>query len=270
MRSSILLCLLFLATVSPNVLGPITIKNLITNEVSDVSSRIKMSTEIDLRSAPTIDGCFYCVDFMGEAVNELLNIVLNGVLGSCSEICGYLSDPILQVPCVLICEYVGVDEFMNVINDTDPDPIYYCQEFDMCPVVNGGQVMITRTHVSPLSGPAGTTFNVSWTYKVVAPTGPGLLSIVVLPPADDAFDMPFGFSGFIEGQAVGVYEAEAGIDTTPQEQEAFNAGDWIANVAVCEGDCSNDHPYGGVYADANITFSITNDTKVFDSKVFGN
>jgi len=243
------------------LLGPVTVRNVISNEVVDTAQYSKLSNlefSATIQNGPTIDGCFYCVDFMSEAVDELLNIVLNGVLGSCSELCGYLSNEILQVPCILICEYVGVNEFINVINDTDPDPIYYCQEFDMCPIVNGGQVAIIRTHVSPISGEAGTTFNITWTYKVVAPTGPGLLSIVVLPPVNDQFDMPFGFSGFIEGQPVGIYEAEAGIDTTPQEMEPFNPGQWIANVAVCEGDCTNSHPNGGVYADANITFSITN------------
>jgi len=260
-----LLCVISLASAA--LLGPITVRNIKTQELIETPSFAKLSDlefSVGFQSGPTIDGCYYCVDFVSEAVDELLNIVLNGVLGSCSELCGYLSNEILQVPCILICEYVGVNEFINVINDTDPDPIYYCQEFEMCPIVNGGQVAITRTHMSPISGEAGTTFNVTWTYKVVAPTGPGYLSIVVLPPADDGFDMAFGFSGFIEGQAVGMYEAEAGIDTTPQEMEPFNAGTWIANVAVCEGDCTNDHPYGGVYADANVTFIITNSS---DSKM---
>jgi len=255
------LCLISLSYCS-SLLGPVTVRNIKTNQLVQSAQHSKLSdvefTATIQQDGPTVDGCFYCVDFMSEAVDELLNIVLNGVLGSCSELCGYLSNEILQVPCVLICEYVGVDEFMNVINDTDPDPIYYCQEFDMCPIVNGGQVAIIRTHVSPVSGEAGTTFNFTWTYKVTAPTGPGILSLVILPPANDGFDMPFGLSGFIEGQAIGVYEAEAGVDTTPQEMEPFNAGTWLCNVAVCEGDCTNDHPYGGVYADANITFTITN------------
>jgi len=266
MKSFITLCslLLVISLTYATILGPVTIRNVITDEIVDTSSYAKLSDlefSVGIQNGPTIDGCYYCVDFMSEAVDELLNIILNGVLGSCAEVCGYLSDPILQVPCILVCEYVGVNEFVNVINDTDPDPIYYCQEFDMCPVVNGGQVAITHTHMSPISGEAGTTFNVTWTYKVIAPTGPGLLSIVVLPPANDGFDMPFGFGGFIEGQAVGIYEAEAGIDTTPQEMEPFNAGTWVANVAVCAGDCTNDHPYGGVYADVNVTFTITNSSE---------
>jgi len=221
--------------------------------------KIDSNTQVtNFKYSPQIDYCYYCVDFMGEAVDDLLNAILNGMLGGCADVCSYLGNQYLEVPCVLICEYVGFNEFVAAINVTDPDPIYICQLIDMCPIVNGGVVKFVSAVVDPAKAPQGTTFNLTFTYQVVQPTGPGLIALSVFPPENDPDDMPLGTAFFTDGQAQGYYRGSVGIDTTPSENEAFDSGIWIANVAVCEGDCTNAHPYGGVYADMNATFTITN------------
>ncbi len=67
----------------------------------------------------------------------------------------------MQTICELLCTYVGIEEFINLINSTDPDPIWVCQEMDACPIVNGGSVTINIAQVSPSSGPQGTQFNIN-------------------------------------------------------------------------------------------------------------
>jgi len=203
---------------------------------------------------PRVDLCPFCFEFMDEAIDELLNAILNGgVLGGCNELCSYLSNDILQTGCNLICDYVGIEAFIDAINVTDPDPIYACQEVDVCPIVNGGMVKSNSIQVAPQSGPAGTTFTITYKYTVQDPTGPGLLGFNVNSP--DA--MPWGDAEFTEGQADGMYGIQIPIQAQPSEQEPFNAGIYQVFVFVCEGDCTTDHPYGGVYAQSSVNFTIT-------------
>jgi len=210
-----------------------------------------------LFAAPQLDLCPYCVDFMNDAINDLLQAILNGgVLGGCNGLCSYLSEQFEAAACNLICDYVGIQAFIEAINVTDPDPIYACQEIELCPIVNNGAAKIISAVVDPLKGPTGTNFNFTFEYDVTSPTGPGLIAVNVFPP--DAF--PFGESEFTEGQSVGGYGIEFSLSTQPSEDEPFDAGVYQVQFAVCEGDCTTDHPYGGVYAEAVTTFTITGES----------
>ena len=216
----------------------------------------KLSARVPTKNvkAPKIDLCPTCVAFMNNAINDLLQIILNGgVIGSCSALCGQLPDQLLAVTCNLLCDYVGITEFVNFISYEDPDPIYLCQVMDLCPVVDGGKVNITQALVSPSAGPAGTKFAIVMRYTVISTTSTGTLAVQINPP--DGF--PMGDGEFTEPQTPGEYSIEWDLDSTPSESEAFSAGVYPIVVAVCAGDCSDSHPYGGVYAQANTQFKIT-------------
>jgi len=233
-----LLALTFLCIVVPYSLG------LTISKIAPAQSK----------RSPKVDWCDTCVELMNEAIDELLNAILNGgVIGGCEELCAFVPDPLAQAACNLICDYVGIDVFIDAVNDTDPDPIYVCQLMELCAEVNGGNATINSVIVEPKSGPAGTQFNISMYYTITSPTGPGLLSCVIIPP--DAF--PFGGDDFVDGQAVGSYGIAFGLDSTPSEQEPFSPGSYQVQLAVCEGDCGNIHPYSGVYAQAFTSFQIT-------------
>ena len=65
---------------------------------------------------------------MDNAIDTILQIILNGgVIGSCGALCSQLPDQIEQAACSLICDYVGIEAFIDLINYEDPDPIYICQ-----------------------------------------------------------------------------------------------------------------------------------------------
>jgi len=204
--------------------------------------------------SPKWDMCPFCVNFMDNSINDLLNIILNaGVIGSCADLCSFLPNQLEQVACDLICDYVGIEAFIDFITYEDPDPIYLCQLFDICPHVDGGKVNITATSITPPSGATGTTFTIEMDYKVIAQTSSGLVAINILPP--DGF--PLGDGEFEEGQAPGSYSAKWTVDTTPSEQEDFGPGIYQVQLAVCAGDCTTSHPWGGVYAQVNTQFKIT-------------
>jgi len=223
-----------------------------TKQVDNLFSLAKVNIEHE--RAPNVDMCPFCVDFMDEAIDQLLNAILNGgVVGGCTEVCALLVNPVLVLGCNLVCDYVGIDAFIDAINVTDPDPIFICQDLDLCPIVTGGAVKIVSAVVNPPKGPSGTTFSIELTYSVTSPTGPGLLAVDILPPDAEALSD----AEFSEGQPVGKYLISWTIDSTPSEQEPFDPGFYDVGLAVCEGDCTTDHPNGGVYASANTSFIIT-------------
>lgn len=61
--------------------------------------------------------------------SELLNIIANvGVIGGCEDICSKLPQKFEAVACDLVCDYVGIDEFVKIITEIDPDPVYSSYE----------------------------------------------------------------------------------------------------------------------------------------------
>eukprot|EP01113_Clastostelium_recurvatum_P017387 TRINITY_DN203_c0_g1_i2.p1 TRINITY_DN203_c0_g1~~TRINITY_DN203_c0_g1_i2.p1 ORF type:complete len:240 (-),score=61.76 TRINITY_DN203_c0_g1_i2:76-795(-) len=198
--------------------------------------------------------CPACVTLFDDSLDILLNAILNGgVIGGCSELCGHINDKSEALTCDVLCSFVGIKEFVKIIESTDPDPIYICQVMKVCPAVNGGKVNITSATVSPASGPQGSEFAITMQYTVLNQTSTGLLMVEIKPtngePIDDAV--------LSEGLAPGKYDITFRLKTTPTEDEPFLPGLYNVEVAVCAGDCSTKHPYGGIYATASTSFNIT-------------
>merc|ERR1719239_1925200 len=75
-----------------------------------------------------MDLCPLCVQFTGEALNTLLNLILNGgVVGGCGTLCQALAtktgNQILGEVCNVLCDIVGVEEFVKLIEKADLDQI---------------------------------------------------------------------------------------------------------------------------------------------------
>eukprot|EP01111_Echinosteliopsis_oligospora_P010550 TRINITY_DN330_c0_g1_i1.p1 TRINITY_DN330_c0_g1~~TRINITY_DN330_c0_g1_i1.p1 ORF type:complete len:264 (+),score=54.15 TRINITY_DN330_c0_g1_i1:84-794(+) len=201
--------------------------------------------------------CDLCVDFMGDATNELLNYILDGgVIGGCGDLCGKLPKKDEQITCNLICDYVGIKEFVKVINSTDPDPIYYCEDLHMCEHTENGAVTINSIQVVPPSGPQGTTFQIQVAYTVINATSTGQVIVEIVPPEGDP-SQPFGGSELSTGQQPGEYAVGFQVVASPTEDEDFAPGAYTVEFAVCAGDCTTRHPYGGIYAVGQTTFNIT-------------
>jgi len=239
MRRATVFALLCLGLVGLAVAG-ITVSKVATVKIGKHSSKI--------------DFCNVCVQIMGEIINELLNIILNiGVVGSCAELCGYLPNKYEQDACNLICDYVGIVEFVKLIEYEDPDPIFFCDEAGICPVTNNGSAVDNGVWVTPESGPAGTKFNIGFNFTVISKTSTGGPNVVVIPPAG----MPIGGGQFDEGLAPGTYVVTFTLDSTPSEQESFGPGVYNVTAALCAGDCSGRHKYSGVYCEGSSSFQIS-------------
>lgn len=88
-------------------------------------------------SAPMIDWCKTCIEFAGQFINQLLNIILSepfgtlvyiysifvcvdaGVVGGCADLCQMLENKTHSqaagVACNLLCDFVGIKEFISLI-----------------------------------------------------------------------------------------------------------------------------------------------------------
>ena len=198
--------------------------------------------------------CPDCVESMSESLNELINIILNvGVLGSCSDLCGLLQNQAEAEICNLVCDIVGVEAFVDLLQDADPDPIWLCEELTVCPINDNAAAQITAASVSPSSGPTGTTFNINVQYTVTNQIGTGELALLVTPP--DA--MPFGDGALLVAVPPGQYGGSFQLQAQPSEQEPFDAGQYLVTLALCEGSCGSTHSHSFLLSAMNTTFTIT-------------
>jgi len=209
---------------------------------------------IPVKDGGKISFCNVCVQVMGAIINDLLNIILNiGVIGTCEDLCSKLPNKYEADACDLICAYVGIEEFIRLIEYEDPDPIFFCDEAKICPTTSNGTAYTNAVSVGPTSGPASTKFLVKFNYTVTSYTSTGGPNIAVIPP--DGF--PLSGGELNEGQPPGTYVVGFEVDTTPSEQEPFLPGTYIVQVALCAGDCSGRHKWSGEYCNGTTHFQIT-------------
>jgi len=202
------------------------------------------------------------VDFFDEFLNTLLNAALQiGVAGTCEELCGYVPNQYAQVFCTLVCLGVGIDEFINFLNDADLDPIYLCSELDICPRDTCGATgctQITSVRVSPSAGKLRTLFTFEVTLKALKNTGTGITAIVMNCPncnMDGEIDWAVLNEGFTAGQS---YVVNSTLDTAEM--------DWLYPIGTVQfqalscrygcGDGSNTQQNGYVWSQYNGTFVI--------------
>ena len=102
----------------------------------------------------------FAVAFAGEALQELLNLILNkGVVGSCGKLCAALvkatGNSKLGGPCNLLCDIVGIKDFIKWIQNADLSPYYDCIELGVCKTNDNGDATITSWLATPSELAAG-------------------------------------------------------------------------------------------------------------------
>jgi len=213
-----------------------------------------------------MDLCPLCVQFTGEALNTLLNLILNGgVVGGCGTLCQALAtktgNQILGEVCNVLCDIVGVEEFVKLIEKADLDPIYFCEELKTCPIVDNGDATITSITVSPASGPQGTRM-ISISYTSKNGTGTGELGISI----DTVDHVPLAQRFLQEPLPAGVYNKTIQLSASPDPNcdptqgpcERWLPGDYTVNTEICNGECGSKHPHSQVYDQKSAKFTITN------------
>ena len=85
-----------------------------------------------------LDLCPTCINIAEQSINILLNLILDsGIIGTCGTLCQALADKtgsqIIGAVCDLACDFLGIEEFLKVLNNADLDPIWYCEIAKFCP-----------------------------------------------------------------------------------------------------------------------------------------
>jgi len=198
---------------------------------------------------------------MEQILPQIENIIAEaGVLQSCDDVCQFFQGNPANGICNLACDIVGVRGFVDILNVTDPNPIFLCQAFFLCPEVAGGAVTVEACYASPTVGPRGTIFSFYLNYTVTSPTGPGLFALAIGLTGGNS-SQSYQDAVFTEGQSVGTYSSYWEVQAEPSEQESFDKGTYTADLAVCAGDCSTVHDYSGVYGFGQTKFTITDDMR---------
>lgn len=105
---------------------------------------LRQSTHIERALLPnnakdvTLDWCPQCINTFDDLVQVVLDVILQyGVLDTCGHLCDIVEEKtgsgVLGMLCSLGCDFVGLEEFVKLMEKTDIDPIYYCESLKLCP-----------------------------------------------------------------------------------------------------------------------------------------
>ncbi|KAK7504838.1 hypothetical protein BaRGS_00003866, partial [Batillaria attramentaria] len=230
-------------------------------------NRIRLQQNIGARLNVDLDLCPLCVQFTGEAINALLNIILNaGVVGTCGELCQLLEEKTnnkaLGAVCNILCDIVGIEEFIKLIEKADLDPIYFCELLGTCAINDNGDARITGLTISPKVGPQGQrTINFNIESKNGTGTGELILFVKTVDgiPVEDGVLMPAqNASAFPAPQAFTLNASpDPDCDPTQQMCENWLPGNYTLIVDICNGECGSKHPHSQLYDRKQTNFTIT-------------
>jgi len=237
----------------------------------DFNATEMLRAELQARH-PGVDLCQPCVAFAGEALQELLNLILNkGVVGSCGKLCAALvkatGNSKLGGPCNLLCDIVGIKDFIKWIQNADLSPYYDCIELGVCKTNDNGDATITSWLATPSELAAGPPVTLSFTYdsKNGTSTGEIRINIQTVDHQPLSFNSiyvadtttPGSFKG--SGQIQSTTPAPATCDPTQSTCEMWLPGTYTASIEICAGECGDTkHKHAKTYDAKNTTFVITN------------
>lgn len=208
--------------------------------------------------APELQLCTTCSSLTGQALNILLNEVLNaGVVGGCSKLCSGLKSKGSSTVCNLACDLVGIKAFAAALEKADLDPLYFCGILGVCKADDNGAGSCDTVTVDPPSAPQATAFNGQMSVTVTNHTGYGEFRFGI----EGGVDQPSGASSVYPELAPGSYGVKISIDTTPS-QDPTQGAQWIPGTYTlsgefCMGECGSKHPHSKSFGTASTNFTIT-------------
>ena len=203
-----------------------------------------------------LDLCPTCISFVSQSINNLIQIIANGgIVGGCSALCGMLPNQTLGEVCALLCDIVGIDMFVKILSKVDLDPFYACELLTVCHPTEGGAANFTSFDVSPNPGHRDSEIDFSASLSVTKACGDGELIFAIQDPEGNIV----GSGPVFGGLQPNVYSIDFQVKTEPSQQqggEQWPEGDYVAELAVCQGECGSHHPHSEVYDVKTAKFSI--------------
>jgi hypothetical protein len=221
--------------------------------------------------------CDPCFQLGGQALNILINYILNaGVIGGCGQLCSHLNSTAAQNACDLVCGVVGIKTFIKALDNTDLDPMYFCEILNLCRAgpddahidllsVQIDPTSIAKKDVEPEAG--GATVQATLTVNVTKATGVGEWSAGVHGPVTGT-QGPVGGSFFLaDGLKLGVQNLGVKLtvqDTMPDPSDpqapfpvTWMPGSYEFRFHVCQGECGSKHAHSLDFGHKSSNFTIT-------------
>jgi hypothetical protein len=197
--------------------------------------------------------CLPCVTFMSDCLEELEEIIANGgIIGGCAYLCGLLKNNIYVTICEILCDVVGIDLFIHLIEKADLDPIWICQEITVCPV-HDGTGSVDSVVVTPPSGPVGSEFECNADFTIDTEVGTGEVVIEIEGPGTLVGDGEV----FAELEP-NKYQIGFQWKTEPQDPEPeWLPGTYKTIIALCEGQCGSKHSHTKTLGEGVTYFNLT-------------
>ncbi|CAF1212789.1 unnamed protein product [Adineta ricciae] len=220
---------------------------------------------IDERNDVGPEICRECIKESVSAINVLLNLILDeGIIGSCGDLCGALANKTsskgLGDVCLVVCNVVGIGEFIRLLEHTDLDPIWYCQIADLCPINDHGDAKFVYFHMIPPTGRVGTEFIIDCSFTSKNGTGPGMLSITIVTPQNQSASNDF----LLDAKKPGIYDQRIAVKTFDRDCNSptdscngFPTGTYNVTAYLCDGECGSHHPHSSIYDVGHTSFVVT-------------
>ncbi|KAL5009319.1 hypothetical protein ScPMuIL_014900 [Solemya velum] len=211
-----------------------------------------------------VDMCPACIEWFQNAINALLQALLNiVVVDDCETLCSFLPKQVEDVICDILCDVVGIKEFVNLLQRTDLDPIYFCELVRACPINDHGDATITTLDIIPKSAPQGER-TIDFAYHSNNGTGTGELVLLIHTvdgvPVESSFLHEVAGPGDYSSQFKLKAEPDPNCDPSQTICENWLPGNYTLRVDLCNGECGSKHPHSKIYARKEIGFVITNAT----------
>ncbi|CAF1205421.1 unnamed protein product [Adineta ricciae] len=205
------------------------------------SSHIQRAVLPHIMKDVRLDWCPQCVNSFDDLVQIVLDIILQyGVVDTCGHLCELVEEKtgsgLLGFICTMGCDFLGLEEFVKLIEKADIDPIYYCEVMKICPINDNGDAKFKSFAVLPPRAQTESKIAVDMVY--VSKNG--------------------------TAQKPGTYGERLVIDTTPDpecdptqgECEQWLAGTYNITVLLCNGQCGSHHPHTALYDTARGSFTL--------------
>lgn len=175
--------------------------------------------------------------------------------------CGHLKSPGSQKACDLVCGIVGIKEFIKALNNTDLDPIYFCEILHACPAgPDNAAITLVSVAAQPASIAKGDTVAFALVLDVKNASGVGEFGISVegptTQPVSQRFLLPKGIPA--GPQTMGVKLTVQDVDPSGQDPGVhWSPGTYRFTFEVCQGECHSKHPHSKFFGSKAGNFTLT-------------
>lgn len=233
---------------------------LLHNRVASNSQSVRLPLHSpNTPGAPQDALCSPCVSLGEQALQILLNYAVNaGVVGSCSKICSNLKSKGAQTACNVVCDLVGIKEFVKALNHTDLDPIYFCEIVHACKAAPDNAAMeLVGVAAQPQIIVQGDTVQLLVELNVSYTSGVGEFSLAVTGPVSQPVIQKFLLPAGIPSGQQGL-----GVKLSVQDHESadppviWQPGTYSFTFEICQGECHSKHPHSKVFGSKSGNFTL--------------